>query len=67
MLKYDSEIENGDRNVLYYDDQDLDVQWYSRQCNRFLRKISVPDFANEFEEVQAKQLLNKPYPGNYQQ
>ena len=34
-------IGDEDGKVIYLD-QDIDVQWYARQCTRFLRKIQVP-------------------------
>ena len=39
-LQYDH-IGDQDGKVIYLD-QDIDVQWYARQCTRFLRKIQVP-------------------------
>ena len=63
MLNYDVELNSGENDVVYYDDEDLDVQWYSRQCNRFLRKVSVPG-ETEFQDVHDKQVLNKGHPGD---
>ena len=58
MLKYDVDNEAGQEDVVeYLDASELDVQWYSRQCSRFLRH---PDIS---EEIQAKQKVNKEFAG----
>ena len=42
MLKYDHDNIGDHDQVSYLSDPDLDVQWYARQCTRFLRQIQVP-------------------------
>ena len=51
----------GEENVVYLD-QDIDVQWYARQCTRFLRQIQVPGQSG-FENIVLKQKVNQAYEG----
>lgn len=58
MLKYDVENNAGDEDIVeYLDAEDLDIQWYGRQCNRFLRRVDLE------QNVKDKQILNKEMPG----
>ena len=61
MLKYDLDHVGGEENVVYLD-QDIDVQWYARQCTRFLRQIQVPGQSG-FENIVLKQKVNQAYEG----
>ena len=60
MLKYDYDNIGDHDQVSYLNDPNLDVQWYARQCTRFLRQVQVPDEI-EFQDVATKQLVNKAY------
>ena len=48
--------------MVYLENQEIDVQWYARQCTRFLRQIQVPG-QSEFQDVLLKQKVNQAYEG----
>ena len=59
-LQYDHV--GGEDGTVIYLDQDIDVQWYARQCTQFLRKIQVPGTLG-FEDIVLKQKANQAYEG----
>ena len=40
ITQYENAAWAGD-NVAFLEAEDIDVQWYSRQCTKFLRKIVI--------------------------
>ena len=52
----------GEDGTVIYLEQDIDVQWYARQCTQFLRKIQVPGTLG-FEDILLKQKTNQAYEG----
>ena len=60
---FQSEAFTGEGEVTFYDADDLDVQWYGRQCSRFQRNITLPGEEEKYSDILGRQKLNKEYPG----
>ena len=60
---FQSEAFTGEGDVTFYDADDLDVQWYGRQCSRFQRNITLPGEEEKYSDILGRQKLNKEYPG----
>ena len=60
---FQSEAFTGEGDVTFYDADDLDVQWYGRQCSRFQRNITLPGEEEKYSNILGRQKLNKEYPG----
>ena len=60
---FQSEAFTGEGEVTFYDADDLDIQWYGRQCSRFQRNITLPGEEEKYSDILGRQKLNKEYPG----